>query len=48
MNVLVDINIKKIKMGTTLDAWLKIRLQFFFFFFGEKIRLQLEADLYSI
>ena len=46
MNVLVDINIKKIKMGTTLDAWLKIRLQFFFF--GEKIRLQLEADLYSI
>ena len=47
MNVLVDINIKKIKMGTTLDAWLKIRLQFFFFF-GEKIRLQLEADLYSI
>ena len=27
MNVLVDINIKKIKMGTTLDAWLKIRLQ---------------------
>ena len=37
MNVLVDINIKKIKMGTTLDAWLKIRLQFFFFFLEKKL-----------